>query len=222
MNNIKKMNDLLNNDKTDTLAEEANSTTEIFSISEIQELFQIKNQINNFIEQINREPQPKTLKDKINLVNKYILKLIKYLDSLSIWEYRFSTENNTTPNQEKLSNDSIYYISKKGISLRLKIEDNVFGLEKVINPFMEKLFFVSPDEKEISFVPKQGYIVKEYSTQEFDNLFSSESILENQEFVSKIKTQYTQGIPIGVKIKTDFDKYVKHTGHKVNRIKKLE
>jgi hypothetical protein len=95
-------------------------------------------------------------------------------------------------------------------------------LKKVISPFMEKLFFISPDEKEISFVPKQGYIVKEYSTQEFDNLFSQEFTLENQEFISKIKTQYTQGIPTGVKVKTDFDNYVKHKGHKVNRIKKLE
>jgi len=84
MNNIKKMNGLLNNDKTDMLSEEVTSTTETFSASEIQELFQIKNQINDFIKQISRESQPKTLKDKINLVNKYILKLIKHLDSLSI------------------------------------------------------------------------------------------------------------------------------------------
>jgi myosin-crossreactive antigen len=80
-NNFDKINKL---QEADTKENDLLYISETFSYSEIQELFQIKNQLNNFIEQINREPQPKTLKDKINLVNKYILILIKYLDSLSI------------------------------------------------------------------------------------------------------------------------------------------
>jgi hypothetical protein len=69
--------------------------------------------------------------------------------------------------------------------------------------------------------PGLAVLLKNYSTQEFKNLMSTKTQNNVEKLTSKTKPCYLQNIPIGVKVKTDFNQFLKHTGHKVNRIKKL-
>jgi len=102
--------------------------------------------------------------------NLYVL--INKLDSLDLWKSKFSTEcaggpSNSVELQESSSDDSIYYMTLSGATLRLKMVNINEGLESVIQPFMEKVIFESPS-RTISEIPQIGHRVSEYFSLNFN------------------------------------------------------
>ena len=95
--------------------------------------------------------------------------LIEYLNGLEVWDARFSTSGGGE-NQE---NDSLYFVTKSNISLRLKRSNLDKGMEKVIEPFMENIVFLPADGHEAFYPlehPSLGATPSEYSSQEFNQL----------------------------------------------------
>ena len=139
--------------------------------------------------------------------------LMATLDRLDVWSHKFSTESQGTgENLTETPNDSVYYMSSTGASLRFKMANRNQGVRKVIQPIMEKIFFEKPGE-EISEMPKLGYFVREYTTQDFLDKLGQESIdSDYQSSIRKYERTDKLEIPKLDNIKID------HEGSPVNRI----
>lgn len=129
----------------------------------------------------------------LDLENKYLERVIRFLDGLDIWQVKFTTrdENCFASKEEKEDTDSIYYVSKTGQSLRIKkhglLKD---GLSGSIEPFMEKIFYIDSQRESfrnranVSDQAQKGLFVMEYTTDEFlevQNGFTA------QDFTSRIR-----------------------------------
>ncbi len=139
------------------------------------------------------------------------------LDPLDVWSHKFSTESQGTgENLTETPNDSVYYMTSFGASLRLKMTNKIVnkgeGIKKVIQPIMEKIFFEKPGE-EISETPKLGYFVREYTTQDFLDKLAVEST--DSDYQSSVR-KYERGGKIEIP-KLDNIK-IDHEGSPVNRI----
>jgi ribonucleotide reductase alpha subunit len=157
------------------------------------------------------------------LEQKTISDVIDGLDQLDIWSYKFSTlsqgiaEDLEKTSSERTPDDSIYYMTPSGASLRLKMANRNRGAKTIIEPIMEKIFFekVGADGKDLSEVPKIGYNVVEYATQEFFNLMAAKDTKIGSAYKSSIK-KYNQGGKIEIP-KLENVKY-SHEGSPVNKI----
>lgn len=132
-----------------------------------------------------------------------------------IWQCKFSTESQGDgQNLTETPNDSIYYMTHSGASLRFKMANMEKGLAKVIQPFAECLYFDSPEEG-LSETPKLGYFTQEYFTREFMDQASSEEPV-GQDYQSLIKKYYHDGkfVAAPKNEKIIFD----HNGSPVNKI----
>jgi hypothetical protein len=149
--------------------------------------------------------------------------LITYLDNRGFWLAKFGTESSgglgmSEPLQEPDNDDSIYYMTESGATLRVKRAVIKEGLDKVVQMVMEKALFFGPDG-EISEVPKLGYKVREYLTT------SLLDALESGDF-SKYKPKidiYRKDRNIGAVAKLDeetgrINLTANHTGDRVNKV----
>ena len=91
-----------------------------------------------------------------------IPEVMRELDELDVWTCKFSTGN------PKIScNDSVYYMTASGVSLRLKMAARYEEGERIIQPLMENIHFLGSDKSDLSEDPKMEYITIEYATQDF-------------------------------------------------------
>jgi predicted CopG family antitoxin len=156
----------------------------------------------------------------IDLENRYLEKVIQFLDSLDIWETKFTTrdENRFGSEEEKEATDSIYYVTKSGQSLRIRkyslLKD---GLSGSIEPFMEKIFYIDNqyenfrNRANVSEQVEKGLFVMEYTTDEFQE---AQNNFATQEFMSRVKRYEKDGKIIYL---NPVDGY-RHRGYSVNRI----
>lgn len=100
----------------------------------------------------------KTLKD---IEMAIIPEVMRELDKLDIWTYKFSTGG-----PKKSPNDSIYYMTASGVSLRLKMAARHDEGERIIRPLKENIHFLG-DAGRLSEEPKLQYTTEEYATQDF-------------------------------------------------------
>lgn len=152
-------------------------------------------------------------------------KLVEVLDTLDIWSVKFSTgefdedENSIQDRNE----DSIYYMTKSGVCLRLKTINLRYGIRRenfevkprihgVIQPLNELVFFNGNGE--ISLLPKIGYSVKEYTTIPFHKLLNNGKA--DGDFHATIKIHTQDGKIVGIPEPKDI--YSSHEGHQVNQI----
>jgi hypothetical protein len=165
-------------------------TTETFKTKELQQIAETKQYLDKYIEEFNQKAQALTKgsPEYILLCNRYIDQTINHLDSLPIWAHKFSTECPGETALEITPNDSIYYTTPSGISLRLKRLIRNLGLGEVIQPFFEKIIFRSRDENKIITEPKLGYDIKEYVTKDFLVLQDQDKI--EKDYRSDIRTYY--------------------------------
>ena len=162
----------------------------------------------------NGEKNPEAfVKAKNEAEQKVLSDLMTTLDRLDVWSHKFSTESQgTSENLIETPNDSVYYMSSSGASLRLKMANRNQGVKKVIQPIMEKIFFEKLGE-EISETPKLSYFVREYATQDFlDRLTVEPSENDYQSPIRKYERGGKIEIPKLDNIKID------HEGSPVNRI----
>ena len=136
--------------------------------------------------------------------------VIKYLDSLNLWKSKFSTGSGV--NSEG-NNDSLYYLTDKNISLRIKKANLVKGLNESIEPFMESSTF-SKEKFYPSDVPIIGLIPEEYSSEEFYQLQNQEKV--SGEFISKVPKFYKDGKLFYVGKPKNL--YHEHPGNVINKI----
>ncbi len=115
------------------------------------------------------------------LCEQYIKRVMQGLDRENFWAYKFTTENVSGiplgPALEFSDVDSVYYITRSGISLRLKRSISEEGLGTVIQPFFEKIIFGLPDSGLSVTEPLVGSRVTEYRSKEFYDLLNQERIL---------------------------------------------
>ncbi len=201
--------------------------TEVFPVAELEQLRDVNLFTNFAIERFENEIKllettfgkagennPEAFVRAKNEVEQKVLSdLIATLDRLDVWSHKFSSESQGTgENLIETPNDSVYYMSSSGASLRLKMANRNQGVKKVIQPIMEKIFFEKPGE-EISETPTLGYFVREYATQDFLNEFKEESI--DSDYQSSIR-KYERGGKIEIP-KLDNIK-IDHEGSPVNKI----
>ncbi len=128
--------------------------------------------INKVLKGIMNKPIP--VEDALAEIQQYL--------STHTWRYVF-TSGEVEPSAE----DSIYYVTPEGASLRLK-RYNVKAtgdITKVVIPFHEKIFFFGEKNK-IHLEPKIGSDVKEYISSEFLKLQRS-NVVVDQAFKSEIR-----------------------------------
>lgn len=147
------------------------------------------------------EARCRIYKPVIELEDRHLEQVLKFLDSLDIWKTKFTTRNDgrLISEDEKEATDSIYYVTQGGQSLRLRKHGLLEqGLSGSIEPFMEKIFFVDKqwdnpnDRAKVSDKVKKGSFVMEYVTDEF---LLAQNNPANNEFVSRIK-RYKKGSKI--------------------------
>ena len=158
----------------------------------------------------------------IDLENIYLEKTIQFLDSLDIWETKFTTrdEDHSKSEEEKEVTDSIYYVTKSGRSLRIRkyslLKD---GLAGSIEPFMEKIFYIDKQYEDfynranVSEQVEKGLFVMEYTTDEFQEAQNNPN---TQEFISRVRRYEKDGKIIYL---NPVDGY-RHRGYSVNKIYK--
>lgn len=197
---------------------------------------------------IKREAEYEAFKGEIDFRNDQLKRLTEYIETKDIWKTKFSTSQSVRADQFNnlsfagdgsesrnydqqnsfagQSRDSIYFVSKSGLSLRLKV-DELFGKDgfrAVLRSPKELIIFLNRKEKDkrhleilggndfqdypeeiISFTPQLGYNVEEFRSSNFGEDSSSN-------FKSQIEVKKQAGRLTVKNYDTD------HSGHQVNRI----
>lgn len=149
-----------------------------------------------------------------------------YLDGLSFWVAKFSTElsggaGHSLPLLPSSEDDSIYYMSPSGMCLRLKkVLLKEESLSSVVQPIAERVYFEKNLEntREISLTPVVGYSVQEIFTVGLNKALSEYGV--RGDFSSRIRVYKEGGKPAAVVVLED-DRFATHSGDRVNRIFEL-
>lgn len=170
---------------------------ETFSAEDVEKIIAIRKELERLIEK-NKNAPFQGLK-----------KIEDYLNNLDIWLVRFST--GTVGKSEKT--DSLYYVAPNGASLRLKRSNLNKGLESVVQPFMETIFF--EDEKgNTTDVLNPGYTTMEYCSREFYDL-QNQNEAEGG-FESEVRRYYKDGELFYVMPPPNI--FHKHNGSEINNV----
>lgn len=193
-------------------------TTEVFTVKEIQQIIEIKKRLVSYIDQFNQQAQGLNTQspEYTKLCDEYIAQVISYLNSLSIWAHKFSTECSGGGSDGPLEitpHDSMYFVTEHGLSLRIKKANNTSGLSRVIQPFFEKIIFTESEHNNASDKPELGRSIKEYSTREFFDLQNQASV--TTDYHSKLKTYHKNNAVYYVEAPGSSS--VKHEGDRINR-----
>ena len=142
----------------------------------------------------------------------YFDQVIKHLDQFTtLWNSKFTTGDIDDPDSQ---NYSVYYMTKSGVSLRMKrVNLEKRGLKDVAQPFMEKVLFSMPESGTFSEKPIVQSIVEEYLSPEFLEL--QKQVEVTSPFESKIRKYMKDGKIIAVK---NVENGLDHFGHEVNNI----
>lgn len=179
---------------------------EVIKKDELVKVLLLRDFLNNF----KKENKP-------NLKSVEILE--EKLDNMDLWVSKFSTMlrsiDSEAPLVENPKGDSVYYTTSSGISLRLRkisLEEGL-GLQGVIQPFAERIFYVS--DNEASLKPKIGFATREFFTREFDEILEKQNI--NSDFDSKIKIYEKDEKIFGI-VMPEGDNAAPHEGDRINKI----
>jgi len=142
----------------------------------------------------------------------YFEQVLKHLDQFTtLWNSKFTTGDIDDTDSQ---NYSVYYVTKSGVSLRMKRANlEKRGLKDVTQPFMEKIFFSIPEDQTLSEKPVVGGIVEEYLSPEFLELQKQDEV--TAPFESKIRKYMKDGKIVAIK---NVDNGLDHFGHEVNNI----
>lgn len=179
---------------------------QVFLQKELETVVQVQDLLNALMRRSEAKQKPAT----------EVLGEIQFaLDNLkNVWEYKFRSGNVGKPKDET---DSVYYMTKSGISLRLKKINLPKGIRHVVQPFMEQVFFLG-DNGEIVEKPVEGYVVDEYLSTDFLRLQNGEIPVKG-DFQSNI-AKYMHGQRI-IAVKDLQNSHLQHDGSPVNNIIKI-
>lgn len=159
--------------------------------------------------------------DYITAARKVVLEITKYLDASDVWSKKFTTMigGGMTDTLELSDEDSKYYLTKSGLSMRLKraaLADGL-SLKDVIQPIAELILFRNPQsgdgQEEYSRIPKIGWTTIDYITPEFGKYIGAKK--QELDFQSPLVTFEKKGYIVAVAGPKDV--WIHH-GHRVNMI----
>lgn len=178
---------------------------ETFSEEDIEKIIEIRKKLEEFI---------KESKKKNKKPNEYLSDVIEYLNSINSWMVVFSTGD-----VEKLQEtDSLYYVMKNGASLRLKRHNlERKGLNNVVQPFMETLFFEDRENADPTEHLSIGVTPMEYCSNEFYNLQNQDKV--DGKFISEIRRFYKDRKLVFVEKPKNL--YHEHNGSEINNVLKV-
>ena len=184
---------------------------EIFTVSELKEIIEVRKQIDTMIDEFYSKYSDSDITNK----RECLYKIMEYLDTLKIWSQKFSTGEKDDHDEE---NYSIYYVTDKNISLRIKkINLEKYKLNRIIQPFMEYIYF-----KKDKYYPSEKAMidssVREYCSKNFRNLQSQNPNTLKTDFTSEIKKFYKDNALYYILGPEQENLYHYHEGHEVNKI----
>ncbi|MFH1078021.1 MAG: hypothetical protein V1745_01910 [Patescibacteria group bacterium] len=158
-------------------------------------------------------------KTYVDAALKEVSGIVAHLDSLDIWSDRFTTMvGSGRPDElDRSDEDSIYYLTKSGLSIRVKRAALADGhpLKTVIQPVMEMLLFSRPGHRnEYSKEPVVGWSVRDYLSEAFKKRMGYDSL---DDHASTLTTFEKEGKIVGVA--GPEDTWI-HDGDRVNAILK--
>jgi len=190
---------------------------EKISKTELANLFRIKERLTELAyeyEKLEKGGELNSEQKKLSFFDE----VTRWLDKESVWKWKFTTSSADDSSSLEINptNDSVYYVSRSGVSLRLK-KTNLFekGLKGTIQPFAETIFFINPENKKISETPQEEYWVVEYTSQEFHNLEKGGKA--DKDFISPIKKFLNDAGKLFF-VEEPVNLFHRHEGHAVNRI----
>lgn len=209
------------NQKRDALLRELDRLPkyrETYKKRELQSILEVEKRIQGFLDEFNHATRgvANDSYEYQELCERYIDRVIQYLDQQNFWAHKFTTENagGALADQplEYSSNDSLYYVTQSGISLRLKRSASNLGLGTVIQPFHDKIIFSLPNSDLSEDKPLVGSRVKEYRSDEFREILNGDDVSEDFTSTNEI---YTKNGKIFFVASND---RAPHEGDRVNRI----
>lgn len=194
---------------------------EEFTAEEIQQIIEVKQKLNTLIQLFNQETRGVTLGSERykQICGKYLQKTLELLDAASYWSYKFSTEAGGAA-EGRMGNspdDSIYYITPRNISLRIKRANINRGLAAVIQPFFEKVLFEKSDGGYMVSTPELGYTVIEYSSHQFLDLQRKETHIPKEDFHSPLRMYHENDQIVAVRTIKEGET-LEHRGDRINAI----
>lgn len=191
---------------------------ETYKKQELESIREVEKYLQGFVDEFNQTAK-KLAKDSSKyqeFCEQYINQVIQYLDQQDFWTYKFTTENAGGASSDQpltySTDDSVYYTTQSGISLRVKRAASDLGLGTVIQPFHEKIVFGLPNSDLKEANPLIGGRVTEYRSDEFRKVLHGDSVTEDFESTNEI---YTKNGKIFFVASNDPRP---HEGDRVNRI----
>lgn len=195
---------------------------ETYQQNELQKISEIDSWLSLFVSDFRLKFQNLDVKSQQykQETEKAILQVLEYLDNAGIWSFKFSTEASGGKSQGQLEffeDDSIYYMTESGASIRIKrsaVNDG-YDFGAIFQPFMEKIFFMSGRAKGgiMESVPALGFSVIDYKTKEFERRIKSHDA--KGDFTSPLTVYMKEGKPYAVGGPEDIRI---HEGDRVNKI----
>jgi len=150
--------------------------------------------------------------------NKQIDEIVGFLDNSDFWATRFTTAIGSGSDAVSTSSlDSVYYMTRSGVSLRIKrsVIDDGYKFKNAVQPFMELTLFGNPHSEQERFkqLPENGLWVKDFLTPGFEDLISKQN--GGKEYHSPLHMHEKDGWIVGV---TGPDNVWIHEGDRVNSI----
>lgn len=186
------------NERRDTLLRELEQLPkhrETYKRQELEAILEVEKRLQGFIDEFDQATKnlAKDSSEYQELCEQYINQVIQFLDQENFWAYKFTTENTggaaSDQPLEHSNDDSVYYTTQSGISLRIKRSASDLGLGTVIQPFHEKIVFGLSNSDLKEEVPQIGGRVTEYRSDEFRDVLKGDHVSEDFKSTNEIYTK---------------------------------
>ncbi|MBU1033063.1 MAG: hypothetical protein ABII13_02160 [Patescibacteria group bacterium] len=165
---------------------------ETYKKQELEAIFEVEKRLQVFIKEFDQAAAifSKGSPEYKALCEKYIEQVMQILDQGDFWAYKFTTEDSGGAASDQpfefTDQDSVYYMTQSGISLRLKRSVSELGLGVVIQPFYEKIVFGQSDSDVKDTEPQIGGRVTEFRSAEFCDLLNGDEVSGDLESTNEI------------------------------------
>jgi hypothetical protein len=168
---------------------------ETYKKEELESIREVEKHLKEFVDEFDQKTK-NLVNDSFGyqqLCKQYINQVIQFLDHENFWAYKFTTENTGGASYDQpleySDDDSVYYTTQSGISLRIKQSASDLGLRTVIQPFHEKIIFDLPNSDLKEDKPLIGGRVKEYRSDEFRDILKGDRVSEDFTSTNEIYTK---------------------------------
>jgi hypothetical protein len=176
---------------------------------EILQVHKVLQKVDEFISQAVDESRGH-YEDYDSFMKSKFVELGRLLSEEDCFEFKFSTSSAFKDGEEivpeySLENDSLYFVTKSGISMRLKAKNLKYGIQEVLQPVSEKVFFKRGEK--VTYEPVAGDEVYEAKSSSFGKAILS----------GKVDNYYPELEMEGEDV-SSLRRFHFHSGHRINFI----